>query len=72
MQTVVSIPGIHCPSCAALIQDISTEFPTIKRVDVDTDRKIVTLDHDATFNLDAWAAEVATLGDAYKVQKISQ
>jgi hypothetical protein len=29
MQTHVSIPGIHCASCAALIKDVSSEFSSI-------------------------------------------
>src|SRR3989344_2922896 len=45
MQTVVSIPGIHCSSCVAMIREISGEFPEIQTVDVDLATKTVTLTH---------------------------
>lgn len=67
MQTIVSIPGIHCASCAAMIKDISSEFPEIKNVNVDVQTKKVTIEHEESFNLSKWKAEIETLGDAYKV-----
>ena len=72
MQTLVSVPGIHCPSCAALLKDVSSEFPAITQVEVNVVQKTVSLEHDAALDFEAWAAEVATLGDAYKVRVISQ
>lgn len=67
MQTVITIPGIHCPSCATLIKDISSEFPAITSVKVDLESKNVTLEHDEAFEKDAWKKEIEELGDAYKV-----
>ena len=67
MQTTVSIPGMHCASCAALIKDVSSEFPAIKKVNVDLQSKQVTLEHEEGFELHTWSAEIETLGDAYKV-----
>ena len=67
MHTIVSIPGIHCASCAAMIKDISSEFPEIKSVAVDSESKKVTLDHDDAFDIGKWKAEIEGLGDTYKV-----
>lgn len=71
MQTVVSIPGIHCPSCAALIKDVSGEFPAIGRVDVDLQMKTVTLDHDDTFDRARWSEEIEALDPKYKIHRAS-
>lgn len=67
MQTKVSIPGIHCASCAALIKDVSGDFPQIQNVDVDIDTKTITLDHSEDFDMSAWTAEVESLDDKYAV-----
>lgn len=71
MQTTVSIPGIHCSSCAALIKDVSSEFPSIKNVDVDVDTKKVTLEHDESFDQQKWTEEIEALDEKYKVQSAS-
>jgi copper chaperone CopZ len=71
ISTKVSIPGIHCASCAATIKDISADFPQIKNVDVDIDGKIVTLEHEDGFDLAAWSEEIGTLGETYTVTTIS-
>lgn len=68
MQTTVSIPGIHCASCAALITDVSGDFPSIQQVDVNIDTKQVTLEHDEEFDLRSWAKEVEALDAKYRVQ----
>jgi copper chaperone CopZ len=67
MQTIVSIPGIHCPSCAALIKDVSGEFPSIKNINVDVDTKKVTLDHDDDFDMQKWSQEIESLDPKYKI-----
>lgn len=71
MKTTVSIPGIHCPSCAALIKDVSADFPQIQNVDVNIDAKQATLEHDDNLDFQKWAEEIHTLGDSYTVKKIS-
>lgn len=71
MQTQVSIPGIHCASCAALIKDVSSEFPSIKNVNVDVETKKVTLDHDEGFDKQKWTEKVEALDAKYKVQSVS-
>ena len=71
MRTTVSIPGIHCASCAALIKDVSTEFLSIQSIDVDTERKTVTLEHLDDFDLAKWSQEIESLDEKYKVQPSS-
>ncbi len=67
MQTVVSIPGIHCASCATLIKDVSSEFSAIKKVDVDIETKKVTLDYDDGFDMQQWKNEIESLDRKYAV-----
>ena len=68
MQTTVSIPGIHCASCAALIKDVSGEFPAIVNVQVDINTKKVILEHDDSFDIERWTAEIEGIDPAYTVQ----
>jgi copper chaperone CopZ len=65
--TTVSIPGIHCPSCSALIKDVSSEFPSIKTIEVDIDTKKVNIDHDESFDMQKWTEEIEALDEKYKV-----
>lgn len=71
MHTLVSIPGIHCPSCAALIKDASSEFPSIKSITVDVETKQVTLDHDESFDMKQWTEEIESLDPKYKIHPTS-
>ncbi|MBI2117623.1 heavy-metal-associated domain-containing protein [Candidatus Peregrinibacteria bacterium] len=67
MKTVASIPGMHCPSCVAMIREISGEFPAIQTVDVDLATKKVTLTHTDAFDIQKWKREIEALGESYKV-----
>ncbi len=67
MQTIVSIPGIHCDSCAAIIKDVGSEFPSITNIDVDTETKKVTLDHDENFDFEQWKSEIESIDKNYAV-----
>jgi copper chaperone CopZ len=69
--TTVSIPGMHCASCAALIKDVSGEFTAIQKIDVNIDTKQVTLDHDADFDMRKWTADIEALDEKYHVQPLS-
>lgn len=71
MQIIVTIPGIHCASCAVLIKDVSSEFPSIQNVDVDVDTKSITLEHDESFDLKKWTEEIEALDPKYKVVPLS-
>lgn len=70
MTTTVSIPGIHCASCAALMKDVSSEFPSIKSINVDIDTKKVILDHDESFDMKKWTAAIEALDPKYKVDSL--
>ena len=70
MKTTVSIPGIHCEGCAKLIKDVSTEFPTITKVDIDLVSKQVTIEHDDQFDLPQWSTEIESLDPKYKIHPI--
>lgn len=70
MQTTVSIPGMHCDSCAALIKDVSAEFSAIKNVSVDLHTKNVTLEHEEEFDWQKWMKEIEALGETYKVHPL--
>ena len=67
MRTTFSIPGIHCAACAALIKDVSGDFPAIKSVDVDIETKRVTVEHDESFDMQTWKKEIEALDAKYKV-----
>ena len=71
MKTTVSIPGIHCASCAAMIKDVSSEFPEITNVAVDIDTKEVNIEHNDSLDYQKWVAEVESIGDTYTVHKLS-
>ena len=62
---------MHCDSCASLIKDVSSEFPAIKEAKVDLKTKRVELEHSPDLDLAAWSKEVESLGEKYKVTKIS-
>lgn len=68
--TKVSIPGIHCGSCAKLIKDVSTEYPQITKADVDLNTKTVTLDHEIDFDLAKWSGEIESLDEKYKIHPL--
>ena len=72
MQTTVSIPGIHCNSCAVLIKDVSQDFPSIQHIDVDLAKKTVTLKHDGRFDLASWSHALEEVNPAYKAHTLSQ
>ncbi|MSR67829.1 heavy-metal-associated domain-containing protein [Candidatus Peribacteria bacterium] len=67
MITTISIPGMHCASCAALIKDVSSEFPAIKTISVDIDSKKVTIEHDESFDIQQWKKEIESLDRKYAV-----
>lgn len=71
MITKVSIPGIHCPSCAALIKDVSSDFPSIETVDVNIDSKIVTIHHNNDFSIQKWSEEIEALDPTYGIHPLS-
>ena len=67
MQTTFSIPGMHCASCAALIKDVSGEFPEVTGADVDLTQKTFTLTHADDLDLTQWKTAIEELGEEYAV-----
>ena len=70
MQTTVSIPGIHCTGCAALIKDVTADFPSITKIDIDLKTKQVTLEHDERLTIQKWTEAIEALDAKYKVQPV--
>ena len=58
---------MHCASCAALIKDVSGEFPEVTGADVDLAQKTVTLTHADNLDLTHWKAAIEELGEEYAV-----
>ncbi|MEI8230912.1 MAG: heavy-metal-associated domain-containing protein [Candidatus Peregrinibacteria bacterium] len=71
MTTNVSIPGIHCAACAALIQDVSQDFPDIQSVNVDLEKKTVAITHNDAFVLASWSAAIEELDPKYTVKTLA-
>ena len=71
MQTIVSIPGIHCEGCSKLIVDVSNDVPGVTSVKVDLKSKHVTIDHENGFNFQDWKKEIESLNPDYTVHSVS-
>ena len=71
MQTIVSIPGIHCEGCSKLIVDVSNDVSGVTSVKVDLKSKQVTINHDNGFKFQDWKKEIEALNPDYKVHPVS-
>ncbi|MFA6024339.1 MAG: heavy metal-associated domain-containing protein [Candidatus Gracilibacteria bacterium] len=71
MKTTVSIPGMHCNSCATTVKEVSSDFPAIQTVEVNLETKVVSVEHDENFDLAAWTEEIEALGEEYRVESHS-
>lgn len=69
MKSTVTIPGMSCGSCAALVKEVSGDMPSVQSTEVDMKSKKVSIEHGEDFNLDAWIKEIEALGGEYKVTK---
>ncbi len=67
MKTIYSVPGMHCASCVALIKDVSSDFPSIQKIEINLETKKVEIDHAESFDKDSWVREVEGLGATYTV-----
>jgi copper chaperone CopZ len=63
----VSIPGMHCESCASLIRDVSADYPAISSLNIDLKTKNVTIEAADGFDLQDWKKAVEELGPTYAV-----
>lgn len=66
MKSTVTIQGTHCPSCKALIEDVSKEIPGITSCTVDFQTGSAIVEHDENFDWKIFEKELGQLGD-YKL-----
>jgi copper chaperone CopZ len=66
MRTVLIIKGTHCNSCKILIEDICKELGA-KSCEVDFKTGETIIEHDESFDFEAFKKEVESLGQ-YQVQ----
>ncbi len=71
MQTIFSIPGIHCEGCGKLITDVTQDSAGVQNVVVDVIKKTVTINHDATFDRESWKNEIQAANPDYTVHSVS-
>ncbi len=69
MQTRVTIKGMHCPSCKALIEDVCSEIPGIISCSVNYESGETIIDHNEMVDWENFIKEIKNLGD-YSVEKI--
>ena len=67
MKIEFTVKGTHCPSCAALIQDVCSDYPAILSCNVDFTTGRVVLEHTDQLDWNALKKEIEALGD-YTVQ----
>ncbi|MEY4745310.1 MAG: Heavy-metal-associated domain [Candidatus Parcubacteria bacterium] len=69
MITTVIIRGMHCASCKSLIEEVAMETAGVRSCAVDLQSGRGTIDHDETFDFEAFAKEIRTLGP-YHMDKV--
>lgn len=67
--TTISISGMHCASCKALIEDVAGEMPGVTSCSVDVAAGRGVIEHDERFNLHDLAKEIESLGE-YRVSAV--
>lgn len=68
-KTILSIKGLHCSSCKALIEDITKDFKGVRSAVVDVVRGTATVEHDEKFPVEQFRKEIDSLGQ-YRVVSI--
>lgn len=66
MKTTITVKGTHCNSCSELIKDVCSEFPEIKKCDVDVKTGKTVIEHDGKLDLKKLKKEIEEVGE-YKV-----
>lgn len=61
--TKLTIKGMHCASCKALIEDVCTDVPGVRSADVDFAAGAASVDHDDSLNPRVLVDEIKKLGD---------
>lgn len=70
MKTIIEIKGLHCASCKALIEDVAKDVKGVVACEVDFEAGTASIEHTDEFKVSEFAAEVAKLGDGYKVLNV--
>lgn len=68
-QTRITIQGMYCESCNALIEEVCLELPGVKRCAADFKTGIAILEHDKAFDAEKLREEIQSLGP-YQVLEI--
>ena len=66
LSTTISIQGMHCASCKALIEDVAGDIEGITSCTVDLKNKTAAVEHTEKKNIEELKKEIESLGD-YKV-----
>lgn len=61
--TKLSIAGMHCASCKALIEDVLGEVPGVRSCEVDADARTAIVEHDDSLTPSVLVDEIRGLGD---------
>ncbi len=61
--TKLTITGMHCASCKALIEDVCMEIAGVKSCSVDVAKGEATIEHDESVGTSLFAREIEGLGD---------
>jgi len=63
MQTTITIKGTHCNSCKLLIEDVCKEIQGATSCAVNFQTGETNIEHDESFDWQAFKKEVESLGD---------
>ena len=61
-ETKFTVPTIVCGGCAGGIKNALGKFPGINKVEVDVDKKVVTVEHDAQISREKLADALDNAG----------
>ncbi len=65
----ISIRGMHCGSCKALIEDVCKDIPGVSACIVSFENGTAAVEHDGSVSFERVRGEIAALGD-YQVEQI--
>jgi len=62
MKTLITIRGMHCGSCKALIEDVCQDITGVTACEVDLKKENAEVEHESTLNLQLLKQEIEGLG----------
>ena len=62
MKTLITIRGMHCGSCKALIEDVCQDIAGVTACKVDLNKENAEVEHESTLNLNLLKQEIEGLG----------